>query len=467
MKLQLVNAPLPNYMSDCLRSKCYPPLQLVSLATYVRSKNQDVEIEILDGELIEFDTLVNAIDADIVGISSNSLSYESAVIIANNIKNNSPNSQIILGGPHATHQWEYILKNRDCFNVIIIGQGEYALVDLVNNKSLEKIPNIALKKTKTNNIIKNEQIDIPINRLPFPDYSTINLEKYHSNFQIHYSDKSQKRCIPVFSSTGCQWRIKTGGCIFCSIPHHQFSVVNADSYWRYIQNLIYHYNIDFIWDVSDTFTSNKDWLNELVKFKPKDMDVAFHVYARIDDLYEDTVKKLNIIGVKEVLLGIESFDNEMLRSANKGLSRNKILNILKLLNEYQIDVAVSFVLGLPGESEETLKTTSDYLHEIAWMDNIIENHASVLIPLPGSRIYNEILNEPHLSKKYLGKDLIDLNEFQKDYLNSYTKCGAEIVYKYYTEIDSIFRSAGPFFIDKRSPIYKLINFKDYECEINK
>jgi len=466
MKLQLVNSPLPDHMSDCLRSKCYPPLNLVSLATHVENNIRDIDIEIIDGEIINFESLINKINADIVGISSTSLSYESAVKIATIIKEKNPNCQIILGGHHATHQWKNILNNRNCFDLIVIGQGEHAFVDLLIKRPLKKISNIAFKNTRTNHVVKNEQIDIPVNSLPLPDYSKINLEKYHSNFQIHYSDKFQRRGISVFSSTGCQWRIKSGGCIYCSIPHHQYSVISAKRYWRYIQNLIYKYNIDFIWDVSDTFTSNKDWLNELVKFKPKDMEVAFHVYARIDDLFEDTIKNLKIIGVKEVLVGIESFDNEMLRSAKKGLNKNKILNILKLLNEYQINVAVSFVLGLPGESEETLKTTLDSLYKIAWMDNIIENHASILIPLPGSRIYSEILNEPHLRKTYLGKDLINLNELQKDYLNSFTICGAETVYKYYTDIDSIFKSAGPFFIDKRSPIYKLIQIKDFEFENN-
>jgi radical SAM superfamily enzyme YgiQ (UPF0313 family) len=150
----------------------------------------------------------------------------------------------------------------------------------------------------------------------------------------------------------------------------------------------------------------------------------------------------------------------MLNAANKGINDNEIINTMYLLNEYEMDVAVSFVLGLPGETKASLHKTLQHLEQISWMNNVIENHASVMIPLPGSRIWKEIMGRTSLRKKYGGKDLINLVEFQIDYLNNFTVCGASVVFDYYLKIDSFFTSAGPFYCDKDNSFFKLIHFKE-------
>lgn len=460
MKIQLLNSPLPNYISTCLRSKCYPPLSLVSLATYIHKKLPLVNIEILDGEIFGIDALIEKADSDIIGISSNSLSYESAVEIAEKIKKRNPKSTIILGGAHATHLFKEILFNRKCFDVVVLGQGEQTIVDILSGIPLKKIQNCAYFENGCVRISGTKRQDIQINALPFPDYSILSLEEYYRNFQIHYPEKMRKYGMPIYSSTGCYWREKTGGCTYCSIPNKEYSIIDPELYWDYIISLVSNLGIDFIWDVSDTFTSDIQWLKHLANSAPKNIDVNFHVYARIDDLSEFSISLLKKIGIREILVGIESFDNRMLNSAHKGINQDSVINALYLLNRYNIDVAVSFVLGLPDEDETSLNNTLKCLKDISWMNNIIENHTSILIPLPGSDIYNRILRDPMIGKKYLDKDIVNLSELQKDYLDKFTVCGSDVVFDYYLKIDSIFKSAGPFFIDKRAPIYRNMNFKE-------
>lgn len=460
MKIQLINSPLPSYISTCLRSKCYPPLHLISLATYIKNTISEADIEILDGEIIGKNRILEKANSDIIGISSNSLSYESAVEIATNIKKRNPNTKIILGGIHATNIAEDILNNRDCFDILVIGQGEQSITDILNNKPWKEISNYVFKDSKSKQTLKSFNKQLDINELPSPDYSTICLNDYFNHFQNNYFDKIYSKGIAVYSSTGCEWRIKSGGCSYCSIPNKNYSIISVKRYWKHIYELIAEFGIDFIWDVSDTFTSNIKWLESLVVAKPRNIDVGFHVYARIDNLDNYCISLLKQVGVKEVLIGIESFDNKMLKSAKKGFNFDKIIKSLNLLNEYKINVAISFVLGLPGEDEVSLKTTLENVKRISWMKNIIENHVSVLIPLPGSLIYREIIEDPILGAKYKGKDLLNFSELQRDYLDKFTICGSETVYDYYIKIDSFFRSAGPFYCDKNSSIYKFIHFKE-------
>jgi radical SAM superfamily enzyme YgiQ (UPF0313 family) len=460
MRLQLINSPLPNSISSCLRSKCYPPLNLISIATHVKNEIPDIKLDIIDGEIMEQRKLLNLINSDIVGISSNSLSYRSAVLIAQHIKEKNPKCTVILGGAHATHMWERILTKRNCFDILVIGQGEYAVVDILKKRELKNIPNIAYFDRNSNEIKKNSILEIPINSLPLPDYSIINLANYHKNFQINYSDKEELNGIPVYSSTGCKWRIKTGGCIYCSIPNKNFSLISPSKYWDYIQKMNDKFNIDFFWDVSDTFTSDDNWVNEVLDEKPKNLNVSFHVYARVDDLSVSKIKKLKLIGMKEVLVGIESFNNKMLNSAKKGFTYNKIKTVLKELNKQNVKVALSFVLGLPGESANTLEDTYNRLLEINWMNNVIENHASILIPLPGSRIFDELMEKEYFQNKYGKEDLINLTQFQIDYLEKFTKCKAKEIFEYFVKIENVFKSGGPFFLDKSNAVYEKINYRE-------
>ena len=61
--------------------------------------------------------------------------------------------------------------------------------------------------------------------------------------------------------------------------------------------------------------------------------------------------------------------------------------------------------------------------------------------------------------------MVNLFEMQRDFLDRFTECGSKKVFDYYLEIDKIFNSAGPFFIDKRTPIYKKIQFQENEYEM--
>ena len=79
--------------------------------------------------------------------------------------------------------------------------------------------------------------------------------------------KKEKKGIPILSSTGCYYRVSSGGCIYCSIPNNKYSLIDPKKYWKTISYLNNTVNADFFWDVSDTFTSNIQWLEELARNK--------------------------------------------------------------------------------------------------------------------------------------------------------------------------------------------------------
>ncbi len=380
MKLQLINSPLPLTTSGCLRSSCYPPLNLISLGTYVTQTSNGVDVQILDGEIIGMDGVIGSLNADVYGISSNSISYESAVVIGEYIKRRDPRATVALGGAHATNFAGAILRHRKCFDHVVVGQGEAALLEIVGWKARQAVHSMGIRSLHRAPRLSVTTHPIAIGKLPPPDYSLVDITPYNRNFKLHYPTKGRFIGLPLYSSFSCDWRFRSGGCIYCSIPASEPSRISGAQFWNEVLRLRDSYGADFIWDISDTFTSSREWLRSLALTKPESPEVVFHVYVRAGDIDMESVRLLDAIGVQEVMIGVESFDSRMLHNARKGISRKRMDLALNLLNENGIRVAISFVLGLPGESEDSLKVTLDHLSEISWMNNIIENHASVIIP---------------------------------------------------------------------------------------
>ena len=142
-RVQLVKAPLPPDSVNCLRSRAYPPYNLVSLATFLRDKT-GVIAEVIDGELFSLEEIVKKLDNGIVGISSTSLAYPTALEIAKAAKEKG--AVVVLGGVHAYHLPEKILQKREFIDVVVFGQGEETFFQLIRGDKPKDITNIVYRK---------------------------------------------------------------------------------------------------------------------------------------------------------------------------------------------------------------------------------------------------------------------------------------------------------------------------------
>ncbi len=194
--------------------------------------------------------------------------------------------------------------------------------------------------------------------------------------------------------------------------------------------------------------------------RPKRFDGAFHVQVRADDLADGRlIRSLQIIGVEEVLLGAESFDDRLLRSNRKGFMVKHVLAALGHLRTAGIRVALSVVLGLPGEDHLSLRRTVQNCKRLMHQHNIAEMHASITTPLPGSSLWISLLRFPELHRKYTEKDVIPHEEVLADYVPRFTSCGMKQLMEAYATIDNMFPSAGPFYLSSHSPAAQQLGYR--------
>lgn len=304
MKLGLVNAGLPAKVSSCLRTCAYPPLSIVYLASFLRRQLPRLELVLVDDQLGD-DLRFNDLDCcDLIGISANSITYPRAIEIAESIKCTAPAALIVLGGIHGTVMWRQVLTNKPCFDYVVLGQGEVALLGLLVGTPVSAIPNLSYREGDESR--RNPFQFVPIESIPPPDFTLLEHSSYSRNFRKHYGNKSGLRSAAFTSSTGCAWREASGGCAFCSIPPIRHSRLSPCRFWTHVQVVQTAAHADFLWDVSDTFTSDATWVGQVGEAKPSATDVSFHVYARANDLADARLLgALRRIGVVEALVGAD------------------------------------------------------------------------------------------------------------------------------------------------------------------
>lgn len=391
MKVQLIHPSTGGYSSNS-RSGSYPPLGLISIATHLQHECPHVEVEILDGEKIPDHAIINRLNADIVGINANTVTYPQALRIAEAAKE--LGSNVILGGVYPTAIPDVILSKRShIFDSIIVGYGERPMEQIVRGKR-EKI------------MVNREP---EFTDLPYPDRSLIDLDRYILTFQQKHPTW-RYRSTSIFTNVGCGWRERSGGgCIFCSRSGEKTAKKTPRAIWDEIRDLVEKHGINHIVDFSDTLLQDTDLLTALVKCKPRDLDPIWYIFGRIDEVTVETLRLMKRLRCDHLFVGIESGDSEMYRNARKGGgSPGNALDMARSLREYDIALTPCYVTGLPGETKQSLERTHDHARRLYEISGFEEVFCCPLIPYPGSIAFESLK-----TKIGLDGDLFDTDDLKR------------------------------------------------------
>jgi hypothetical protein len=212
-----------------------------------------------------------------------------------------------------------------------------------------------------------------IDELPLPDWSIF----------------PQTRRPAMMTSRGCPF-----SCNFCASSNvwkrYQFkSPANVVAEAKLVRDL-------GIFDIAvfdDLFVANKNRLRSIVELmKAERLDQnSYHCWVRSDRIDLETTLLLKDMNVREVLIGAESGSDRMLRRMNKGTSVAINQRAIDLLCEHEIQPTMTLMLGYPGETEEDLNLTIDFIAKNrAKCKNIA---VGPCVPLPGTSLWDEFIRE--------------------------------------------------------------------------
>lgn len=421
------------------RKGMYVPLGILSISTVLKEKFGDkINITVYD-EDVEAADLNSFSSFDLIGFYSTTFNYHTCIEYAKHARQSG--AITLLGGPHPSVLADNIMRNQDCFDFLVRFEAEVPVLHLVecllhNNKSgVKSIPNIMYKESGEV-ISSNLTHENDLNDLPVPSREFVNFDLYVDNFKKLYPDKDFVHPGSLYSSKGCSWRDKTGGCVFCARLEKGVKFRDIHQIWSEIQYLRDKHNVNSIWDISDDNLNNREWFKDFVKSRPDDCrDLTFFIYSRVNFIKEDMVKYLVELNVQEVFLGVESGDNDLLKGSFKGQTLNTILRAVKVLKNNNIKYFPSFILGLPGETKQSMENTLQLCKQLSDLGGLDRLGCTILLPIPGSRAYDMILQQSDFGKELALQDDIDLGHLEQYWVSNFTNVDHKTIVEYRDRIN--------------------------------
>ncbi|MCK4553666.1 B12-binding domain-containing radical SAM protein [Candidatus Parcubacteria bacterium] len=358
-----------------------PPLGLVSMAGHLDSKGYDVTI--CDAQLNNFTEkdLENYLIAgkyDLIGISA---SFTSTLIYsfkaAEICKRILPNSVIVFGGVHATIMPKQVLKECSFVDIVVIGEGEYIIEDIILNIQSDHsffpgIKGIAYRE-KDNQIVVNERPPLIENfdKLPLPAYHLLDMSQYIP----HATQYKLLPNFPVIIQRGCPFN-----CAFCSAHIVHGRKVRFKSVQKTIAELKLlkkRYKARGIYFQDSTFTINKNFIKLLCETMIKEnLNLVWACNTRVDCVDEELLKLMKRSGCWLITYGVESGNQKSLDLLSKGFDLATVEKNIKLTLKLGINTLTSYILCIPGESYE------DSLNTIKFAKKLASPMALFYLPLP-------------------------------------------------------------------------------------
>ncbi|OQW92502.1 MAG: radical SAM protein [Thiotrichaceae bacterium IS1] len=426
--LCLVFTPIDKIYQDALTHYA-PPLGLVALANYVSVVCPDTKVSILDGSvthtMADIISFIEKEKPDIVGQSVQLISYRYALEIARCARDIGAIN--VVGGHHASQLADTIASCQEgLLDFVVVGDGEDAITGILKNEPIIQIPNLVF--AKSGQIFKTKRSFFDLKNAPPLDYSMIDVAPYQhllKNSNFNNTKNPVSNYIRTYSHKGCGNRGESVGCIFCGRSDMGVRFKEPGSFWKDVEGIINPNETNYVFDVGDDFLYDYNWLATVLSLKPEfRLSIEFGIFGRANRVTQDVAKMLSKLNVSDVVIGFESGDEEVLRKCNKrDTTPETNISAAKLLFSNGIDVCASFVLGLPGETKESLRNTVRCAKKIVELANELlgrpprEMVANLIEPSPGSTAYRKIAKK--FPEKYSSSDRISLEELQKDYFRVY------------------------------------------------
>jgi len=346
--ITLINPDSP-FLTD---PKVMPPLGILYILASLKQMKFDAD----------FIDLAGGVEAEIplskaFGITATTAQYPNALFLLKRLKKSYPDIKVAIGGPHATLVSEKCIS--DGFDSVVVGEGEFVTGQLATGRKsgIIRAPSI-------------QNLDL----LPFPDRSLV----ADYNYTI-----DRKRTATMMSSRGCPY-----ACTFCSKNWRRKirfrSAGNVICEAEEIAKLGYE-GIMF-YDDEMLF----DWERDRQIYEGiYDLGFVWRCFTRANFLhlekYRKRINKMADTGCKEILIGVESGCDHILKNINKQTTVKMNESAIKNLYNHGIRVKAAMIVGLPDETNETLTDTWNFCEKME--DFVSDWDFSVLVPYPGSDIY--------------------------------------------------------------------------------
>ncbi len=358
-----------------------PPLGLAYLAGSLESAG--VAVRLLDGVV---GPLTNghlarelaAFAPHWVGVTAVTMTVNRALDIVRQVKTLDPGVRTVMGGPHASFTAEATLRETPELDVIVRGEGEETLTALVATdgarEAWSKIAGLSYRWGTTIHHTAAAPVPPDVDHLPLPARHLIPLGRY----------RTLGMPVSLTTSRGCPYK-----CIFCVGRKMVGARVRYRQPTAVVEEMARLAGLGFtqINLADDLFTANRrHCLAVCDAIIARGINLRWSAFARVDTVSPEILARMREAGCQAVSFGIESGSPEILKTIKKGFVLDQAESAVKMCRDAGIAPHASFILGLPGETPETLAQTLAFGERLEQEGLCYGFH--LLAPFPGTAVYD-------------------------------------------------------------------------------
>lgn len=312
---------------------------------------------------------------------------------------------LISGGGLATSVPDFTFDNMPELDLIVIGEGEKAMLDIVDEIADDKYEG---------SVINGELID-NLDELPFPAWDKVPVEEVYLKNPIWGAGAGNsskigyqaKKSMNMIMSRGCPYN-----CNFCSRMYgRKYRLRSVDNVIEEIYTLKKLYDVDFVGFVDDNTTASFTWVLEFCdKMIKAKLGVKWGGSARVDALSPELLTLMKQSGCEWLGFGVESASPEILERMNKKATPEQAAKAIKMTRDAGIYANCTFIAGYTNEKIDDLRETAKFMRENDCLNSIF-----FATPYPQTQLYTESL--PKILEKFGSEDnyiksLADATDFK-------------------------------------------------------
>jgi len=361
----------------------HPPQGICHLAAMIRDKYDVLIIDAMATGQIASEVVdeIIAWKPDVIGVMSFTVSFEKAVEMMEGIKIQLPNCFFVLGGPHISAVPVESMKCGLVFDVGVIGEGEFTLVELLEvwelGDSFEGINGLIFRKDGELVVNDKRALIQDLDTLPFPAWDLLpHIPDFYRPSEMTYL---KLPAVSLVCSRGCPY-----SCAYCdmSVFGRKWRAFSPERMVEFISHLYHTYGILDFNIQDDNFLVNK---RKVIAFSQVLMEsklpVIWSTVGRADAMEPTMASWMAKSGCWQVAFGLETANDHILKVLGKGETVAEMERGIRVSHEAGITVKGLFMAGNPLETIDTLEKTDSWIKE----QKIEYVSMSAFTPLPNTR----------------------------------------------------------------------------------
>ena len=377
----LANPPYPEDVPQAV----FIPLGISYLVAVLEEKGYEVDVvdcQVSRPNQKELEDKFKSLNPDIIGVTSATVTYLPALQILKAAKAALPNCVTMIGGPHVTVLDERTFTESADVDIVVRGEGEQTMLELAalvsegNMKGLSEVLGITFKKNGKVFRTPDRPFIQDIDALPWPAHKHFDVTRYKISGKIY---------MPIITSRGCPFN-----CAFCLASKMCGRGFRARSPSKVVDELEWlrdTFGAGAFAFYDDTFTYDVNRAIAICdEMKARKFDLPWDCRTRVDKLSKELLTKLRNTNCQLIHFGIETGSQQMLNIMRKGTTVEQNSNAIKIAKESDILVAISLVIGYPGETQQMLQQTVDFIQKTK-PDYVYMCEA---VPYPGTELYDYV-----------------------------------------------------------------------------